>query len=42
MDEHFPEAVVTGYDSLIGGLDLPDPRDRHVLAAAVRDGRTLS
>ncbi len=36
MDEYFPEAIVTGYDSLIGGLDLPDPRDRHVLAAAVR------
>lgn len=36
MDEHFPEAIVTGYNALIAGLDLPDPRDRHVLAAAVR------
>ena len=36
MDEYFPEAIVTGYASLIAGLDLPDPRDRHVLAAAVR------
>ena len=25
MDRHFPEAVVTGYDSLAATLDLPDP-----------------
>ena len=36
MDSHFPEAVVTGYDALAAGLDLPDPGDRHVLAAAIR------
>lgn len=36
MDEHFPEAVVAGYGALIARLDLPDPRDRHVLAAAIR------
>lgn len=36
MDEHFPEALVSSYESLIPGLDLPDPRDRHVLAAAIR------
>ena len=36
MDECFPEAVVTGYTALIARLNLPDPRDRHVLAAAVR------
>lgn len=38
MDEHFPDAVVTGYEALIAGLKLPDVRDRHVLAAAIRGG----
>ncbi|MFE2290544.1 PIN domain-containing protein [Streptomyces sp. NPDC059452] len=28
--------LVRGYEPLIGMLDLPDPDDRHVLAAAVR------
>ena len=36
MDEHFPEAAVTGYEPLADGLDLPDAGDRHVLAAAIR------
>jgi hypothetical protein len=35
MQEAFPEALVTGYDSLINGME-NDPKDRHVLAAAVR------
>ena len=30
------DAVVTGYEPLIGSLHLPDPDDRHVLAAAIR------
>ncbi len=34
MDGHFPEAVVTGYETIAAGLDLPDPGDRHVLACA--------
>lgn len=34
----FPEAVVTGYEAIISGLQLPDPDDRHVLAAAIRCG----
>ncbi len=38
MDGHFPDAVVTGYGA-IAALDLPDPGDRHVLAAAIQ-GRT--
>lgn len=31
-----PDANVTGYESLIAGLELPDEDDRHVLAAAIR------
>ena len=27
---------MTGYEDLIPGLQLPDPNDRHVLAAAIR------
>lgn len=30
--------LVTGYEHLIEGLTLPDPDDRHVLAAAIRAG----
>lgn len=33
-----PDCIVTGYDHLEAGLDLPDPGDRHVLAAAIRTG----
>ena len=36
MVEAVPDCVVTGYDHLIDGLDLPDAGDRHVLAAAIR------
>ena len=41
MDRHFPEAVVTGFEALEGELVLPDPDDRHVLAAAIRGGASL-
>ena len=30
-----PDATVTGYEDLIPSLELPDPGDRHVLAAAI-------
>jgi PIN domain len=36
MDLHATDALVTGYENLIPGLHLPDPNDRHVLAAAIR------
>ena len=36
MDRHAEDALVTGYEDLIEGLHLPDPNDRHVLAAAIR------
>lgn len=38
MQEHFAEAIVTGYEPLIPALNLPDPDDRHVLAAAIQCG----
>src|SRR5882762_11705405 len=38
MDLHAADALVTGYEDLIEGLELPDPDDRHVLAAAIRAG----
>lgn len=38
MDSHVLDALVTGYESLIDALSLPDPDDRHVLAAAIRCG----
>lgn len=38
MTEAVPDCMVSGHSSLIDGLTLPDPDDRHVLAAAVRAG----
>jgi hypothetical protein len=35
MDRNVRDSLVTGYESLIETLRLPDPGDRHVLAAAV-------
>ena len=36
MDSHVWDAKVSGYESLIETIKLPDPDDRHVLAAAIR------
>jgi hypothetical protein len=41
MDEHVPDCLVTGYEGLIPTLTLPDPDDRHVLAAAIHGGAGL-
>lgn len=36
MDASVRDAKVTGYENLINSLELPDPNDRHVLAAAIK------
>jgi hypothetical protein len=36
MDQHTQDALVSGYEELVEGLQLPDPNDRHVLATAIR------
>jgi predicted nucleic acid-binding protein len=37
MEQAFPEADVTGYESLVPGMP-NDPKDRHVAAAALKAG----
>jgi len=36
MNAHERDALVTGFEPLIETLSLPDPDDRHVLAAAIK------
>jgi predicted nucleic acid-binding protein len=38
MNSHVRDCLVTNYEDLIPALTLPDPNDRHVLAAAIRSG----
>ncbi|MBX3216621.1 MAG: PIN domain-containing protein [Labilithrix sp.] len=38
MKKAVANCMVTGFESLIEGITLPDPDDRHVLAAAIRVG----
>ena len=38
MNRHARDSMVTGYEGLIEALSLPDPDDRHVLAAAIHAG----
>lgn len=41
MNEAVRDCLVTGYVDLIDSLALPDPDDRHVLAAAIRGGAEI-
>ena len=41
MNAHLRDALVDGHQSLIPALELPDPDDRHVLAAAIKCGADL-
>jgi hypothetical protein len=41
MDENINDALVTGYEHIIGQLTLPDTNDRHVLAAAIHAGANV-
>ncbi len=41
MNAAVPDCCVTGYESLIPVLNLPDADDRHVLAAAIRCGASV-
>lgn len=38
MTEAVPDCMVDGFEGLVDGLQLPDPDDRHVLAAAIQTG----
>lgn len=41
MNQAIPDSLVTGHEDLIESLELPDPDDRHVLAAAIMAGAQL-
>ncbi|MCT0198302.1 PIN domain-containing protein [Synechococcus sp. CS-1325] len=41
MNAHVRDALVDGHQTLITALELPDPDDRHVLAAAIKCGADL-
>lgn len=37
----FPDALVENYESLVDSLELPDEKDRHVLAAAIKTNANI-
>jgi predicted nucleic acid-binding protein len=41
MNKAVRDCLVSGYEPLIEGLKLPDPDDRHVLAAAIKAGAAM-
>ncbi len=41
MNANIRDCLVTGYEPLITLIELPDPDDRHVLAAAIRSGASI-
>jgi hypothetical protein len=41
MNAHVRDSLVTGFEYLIPSINLPDPDDRHVVAAALHSGASL-
>jgi predicted nucleic acid-binding protein len=41
VNEAFPDAMVENYEPLVEMLDLPDEKDKHVLAAAIKTNANL-
>jgi hypothetical protein len=41
MGENVDEALVGGYEHLVDQFTLPDPKDRHVLDAAIHGGASV-
>ena len=41
MNAHVRDAIVSDFNHLISGLNLPDPSDRHVLATAIKSRATV-
>jgi hypothetical protein len=41
MNAHVRDSLVTGFEYLIPSIELPDPDDRHVVAAAIHSGASL-
>jgi hypothetical protein len=41
VNNAFPRAMVTGYENHIAAVNLPDPDDRHVVAAGIAAGASL-
>lgn len=41
MNEAIPDVMVTGHERFAAAVELPDPDDRHVVAAAVKAGAQL-
>ena len=41
MNKHVLDCLVEGYEHLISSLKLPDPDDRHVLAAAIHSSASI-
>ena len=41
MDDALPTATVSGYEGHVAAVNLPDPNDRHVVAAGIAAGAAL-
>ena len=41
MNDALPGATISGYEDLVPTVNLPDPDDRHVVAAAIAAGASI-